>query len=137
MKSHILAAVCLAVVIIFTSCGATVDVTKTAEGYFPPTNPNNIEIRFTLPHRPYVELGSVTVEGFDISEEAKMHNAIRAKAAALGANAVVIQNQGLTGGGRHPDRWATGVAIRYTAMPLPKPSATPEASATPQASATP
>ena len=113
MKKYLYAAVCLAVVMVFTSCGPTVDVTKTGKGYFPSTNPNDIEILFTLPQRPYVELGSVTVEGFDIAEEAKMHNAIRAKAAPLGANAVVIQSQGLTGGGRHPDRWATGVAIRY------------------------
>ena len=64
--------------------------------------------------RPYEELGSVTVQGFEMREEAKMHNAIRAKAAPLGANAVVVQSQGIIptgfGGGQ---RWATGVAIRY------------------------
>jgi hypothetical protein len=113
MKKYPLAAVYLTIAIAFTSCAPTVDVTKTGKGYFPPTNPNEIEILFTLPQRAYVELGSVTVNGFDVAEEAKMHNAIRAKAAPLGANAVVIQSQGLMGGGRHPDRWATGVAIRY------------------------
>ena len=87
-----------------------VDITKTAKGYFPPTNPNEIEILMTAPERPYVELGSLTVTGFDFNEEAKMHNAIREKAAPLGANAVIIQSQGTD---RRDNRWVTGVAIRF------------------------
>jgi hypothetical protein len=43
-----------------------------------------------------------------------MHNAIRAKAAPLGANAVIIQNQGMNPQGlRGGNRWATGVAIKF------------------------
>src|SRR3989442_6469761 len=74
---------------------ASVDITKTGAGYFPPTNPNSVEILTTVPTRPYIELGTVTVTGYDIREEAKMHNAIRAKAAPLGASAVIIQQQGM------------------------------------------
>ena len=93
---------------------ASVDITKTGAGYFPPTNPNQVEILMTVPTKPYTELGTVTITGFDAKEEAKMHNAIRAKAAPLGATSVVIQTQGMVpaGYGQY-QRWATGVAIRY------------------------
>lgn len=97
---------------------ASVDVTKTGKGYYPPTNPNEIEILMTVPTRPYEELASVTTNGHEMRAEAKMHNAIRAKAAPLGANAVILKDQGIIptgfGGGQ---RWAMGVAIRYTAGP--------------------
>jgi hypothetical protein len=101
----------------FASC-ASVDVTKTGKGYYPPTNPNEVEILMTVPTRPYEELASVTTTGYDMREEAKLHNAIRAKAAPLGANAVILKDQGIIptgmGGGK---RWAMGVAIHYTAAP--------------------
>ena len=99
----------------FFGC-ANVDVTKTGKGYFPPTNPNEVEILMTVPTKPYVELASVTTTGHNMRSEAKMHNAIRAKAAPLGAHAVILKDQGIIptgmGGG---ERWAMGVAIRYTA----------------------
>lgn len=92
------------------SC-ATVDVTKTGKGYFPPTNPNNVDILMTVPSRSYTELATVTTAGYPMRQEAKLHNAIRVKAAPLGASAVIIQDQGImANNGR---RWATGVAIRY------------------------
>jgi hypothetical protein len=57
----------------------------------------------------------VTASGFAPDETAKMHNAIRTKSAALGANAVILTEEGII-----PDpwwgisrKWATGVAIRY------------------------
>lgn len=111
MKSKI-AIVIFAVVFAF-GC-ASVDVTKTAEGYYEPTNPANVDILKTVPTRKYVELATVTVTGFDSGEVAKMHNAIRAKSAALGADAVILTDEGLIpkGFGSY-DRWATGVAIRY------------------------
>jgi hypothetical protein len=96
----------------FFGC-ATVDITKTGKGYHPPTNPNEVQILMTVPTQSYEELGTLTVNGFKIREEAKMHNAIRAKAAPLGANAVVIQSQGMVPDGfGNGQRWCTGVAIR-------------------------
>lgn len=102
---------CFFAIIVFALIGcASVDITKTAKGSYSPTNPNDVDILMTLPQRKYVELGSVTVTNFDPTEDAKMHNALRAKAAGLGANAVVIQNQGI---GNNAKKWAMGVAIRY------------------------
>jgi hypothetical protein len=101
---------------------ASVDVTKTAKGFYEATNPNDVEILMTRPEKKYVELGSVTVSGFDPSETAKLHNAVRAKAAPLGANAVILLNQGLLPASFGPELWATGVAIRYTQA---APAATP------------
>jgi hypothetical protein len=93
---------------------AEVDVTKTAKGFYDQTNPNEVEILKTRPDKPYEELGTVTATGFSPSESAKMHNAIRAKSAALGATAVILTEEGIIRGGwGEVRRWATGVAIRY------------------------
>ena len=101
----------LAVSLILSGC-ASVDVTKTASGYYEPTNPNNIEILKTRPDQKYVELGTVTVTGFDAKDVAKMHNAVRSKAAPLGATAVILTDEGLIPKGfGNFERWATGVAI--------------------------
>ncbi len=96
-------------VVFFAGC-AVVDVTKTAKGFYEATNPNDLEILKTLPNRPYEELGTVTASQFLPQETAKMHNAIRAKSAPLGANAVILLQEGILPNGR---KWATGVAIRY------------------------
>lgn len=97
--------VCLALV----GC-AVVDVTKTAKGFYNPTDPNEVEVLMTRPERSYTELGTVTVTGFSKGETAEMHNAIRAKVAPLGANAAILTSQGIHPNGRI---WAMGVAIRY------------------------
>lgn len=104
----------LALAAFFLGGCASVDITKTGAGYFAPTNPNQVEILTTVPTKPYTELGTVTISGFQAKEEAKMHNAIRAKAAPLGATSVIIQSQGMIPKGFGTfERWATGVAIRY------------------------
>jgi hypothetical protein len=93
---------------------ASVDVTKTAKGFYQATDPNTIEILKTRPTKSYEELGTITVTGFDSDETAKMHNAIRAKSAPLGANAVILTEEGLVKDGWFSyKRWATGVAIVY------------------------
>ena len=76
-------------VLLGTGC-ATVDVTKTAKGFFSPTRPADVEILMTLPQREYSELATVATANWRPSETAKMHNAMRAKTAPLGAHAVVI-----------------------------------------------
>jgi hypothetical protein len=96
--------------ILLTGC-AVVDVTKTAKGHYDATNPNDVEILVTRPTRAFEELGTVTASQFAPQETAKMHNAIRSKSAALGANAVILANSGILPNGH---QWATGVAIRWT-----------------------
>ena len=102
----------LAAVFMTAGC-ATVDVTKTGKGFHEATQASSVDIWKTLPESKYEELGTVTVTGFKVSETAKMHNAIRAKAAALGANAVVLTEEGIIPGGFNLKKWATGVAISY------------------------
>jgi hypothetical protein len=92
---------------------AEVDITKTTKGFYDPTNPNDVEILKTRPDKPFTELGTVTATHFSPSDSAVMHNAIRAKAAPLGANAVILTEEGIIPGGFGGRRWATGVAIRY------------------------
>jgi hypothetical protein len=111
MRLQYLAAVLTAALL--AGC-AVVDVTKTGKGFYDKTNANEVEILKTRPERSYDELGTVTATGFAPAETAKMHNAIRTKSAALGANAVILTEEGIIpdswGGGR---KWATGVAIHY------------------------
>ena len=113
MKNTPILALLLLVITVFSGC-ATVDVTKTAAGYNSPTDPNRVEILKTRPERSYTELGTVTVPGFSSRDVAKMHNAVRAKAAPLGANAVVLTDEGMVPAGFGAyQMWATGVAIHY------------------------
>lgn len=103
----------LAASLVLYGC-ASVDVTKTAKGFYQATDPNTVEILKTRPAKSYEELGTITVTGFDSDETAKMHNAIRAKSAPLGANAVILTEEGLVKDGMFSyKRWATGVAIVY------------------------
>lgn len=102
----------LLIAAVLTAC-AHVDVTKTSKGFYDPTNPADVDILKTRPEKHYEELGTVTVTGFDADESAKMHNAIREKAAVLGANAVILTEEGMVAKGFGMKRWATGVAIRY------------------------
>jgi hypothetical protein len=94
----------------FISGCAVVDVTKTAAGFYPPTNPNHVQILKTVPDRKYIELGTVSTTGFRLPETAKMHNAIRTKSAALGADAVILTEEGIL---PNNTKWATGVAIKF------------------------
>lgn len=105
-------ALTLCLALAFLSGCASVDVTKTAKGFHKPTNPNDIEIFKTVPPRAYEELGDITVSGFPAGEVAKMHNAIRSKAAPLGANAVILTSEGLTPQWPYK-RFAVGVAIAW------------------------
>lgn len=103
--------------LVLAAC-SEVDITKTATGYYTPTRADDIQILMTKPDRAFVELGSVTVTGFDSDETAKEHNAIRQKAAGLGADAVILTTEGIERDiwGNHA-RWATGVAIRFKDHP--------------------
>jgi hypothetical protein len=92
-------------------CGcATVYVTKTAKGYFAPTDPDEIEILVIKPERSFTELATVTSTGWAPANIAKMYNSLRSKSAPLGANAVILTYSGIGYGGYY---WASGVAIRY------------------------
>jgi len=106
-KIYFLGLLCMVLMI----CGcATVNITKTAKGYFAATNPNEIEILVTKPERSFTELATVTTVNWAPGAVAKMHNSLRAKCAPLGANAVILIDSGLNNSGYY---WASGVAIRY------------------------
>ncbi|MBI5863106.1 MAG: hypothetical protein HZB38_01070 [Planctomycetes bacterium] len=95
-----------------TGC-ATVDVTKTAKGFFEPTRPDDVEILMSRPSRSFVELATVSTANWNTEETAKMHNAMRAKTAPLGAQAVVITDSGIVIIRNSPKLWCTGFALRY------------------------
>lgn len=97
-----------------TGC-ATVDVTKTAKGFYAPTRPDDVEILMTRPSREFIELATVSTTNWDPKETAKMHNAMRAKSAPLGAHAVVITDSGVVVVQNSSKLWSTGFALRYNA----------------------
>ncbi len=114
MKTTITCTLGLLASILLTGCG-TVEITKTGRGFHNPTNPNNVEILMTQPKRSYEELGVFKASTFSRTETAVMHNAIRTKAAELGANAALITSEGYNPPGSSEDiplRWAKGVALR-------------------------
>jgi hypothetical protein len=112
MRVRALSAVFIIFVLVgsLAGCVATVDVTKTAKGFYNPTDPNEVDILLTRPEKSFTELGTVTVRNFRPTDTAEMHNAIRAKVAPLGANAAILTSQGIDANGL---MWAMGVAIRY------------------------
>jgi hypothetical protein len=96
----------------FSSC-ATVDITKTGEGYHSPKPAATVKILKTRPDTKYKEIGVVNVLGFAPRDTAKMHNAIRAKAGPMGADAVIITDEGIIPSGFGHKKYASGVAISY------------------------
>jgi hypothetical protein len=88
----------------------SVNVTKTAKGYYDPTKADDVEIVMTVPSKPFTEIATVSTRGWTTDSEAKMHNALRAKCAPLGANAVILRDSGVDYNGYY---WANGVAIRF------------------------
>jgi hypothetical protein len=99
---------------LLAGCSPNVDVTKTSKGFSAQTDPNNVEVLMTRPDKKFAELGAVSTSGWDPSDTAKMHNALRAKAAPLGADAVIIISSGLVPGGFGSMKmWVNAVAIKY------------------------
>jgi hypothetical protein len=91
---------------ILASC-SHVDITKTGSGIYPPTAQAYVEIRATVPDRKFEEIGMVTVDAYGKASDA--YNLIREKAAAVGADAVILQNQTPV----PPRLLINGVAIKY------------------------
>lgn len=96
---------------------ATVDVTKTGRGFHEATRADDIEILMTRPSEEYIELATVSTTNWKPSETAKMHNALRAKTAPLGAHAVVITGSGILISNNQQTLWTTGVAVRFKQLP--------------------
>lgn len=99
---------------IICSCAGRVAVTKTGIGFYEPTNPNDVRILKTIPDRKYVELGPVIASNFYSSAFADMYNEIKTKAAVLGADAVILTDEGVEyvelEGTKY---WAMGVAVKF------------------------
>jgi hypothetical protein len=100
--------------VFFTGCApvAVLDVTKTAKGFYEPTNAGAVEILKLRPTWDFDEIATVTVGNYEVLDTAQMHNALRTKVAALGADAVIMADEGVYVIDEIPYRWMAGVAIR-------------------------
>lgn len=76
---------------IFIAGCSTVTITKTAKGFYEPLSPAEVDVLGTVPKNDYEEIGIVNANVFGTPETA--YNEIRKKASALGANAVILNNQ--------------------------------------------
>ena len=104
----------LALSIICSCASGTVAVMKTGSGFYEPTNPNDVRILKTIPDRKYVEVGAVIVTDWYPSDTVNMHNEIKTKAAVLGADAVILTDEGfIKKEHTYPQYWATGVAVKF------------------------
>ncbi|MDP1663197.1 MAG: hypothetical protein Q8L55_14870 [Phycisphaerales bacterium] len=110
MKKKFALSLLLAAALSSGSC-QYVDVTKTGKEVFPATRADDVEILTVVPRdRSFTEIATISTRDWDPGDTAKMHNALREKAAPLGAQAVVLSNSGVNPNGW---LWATGTAIRY------------------------
>lgn len=75
------------------SCGPTVDVTKTSGTALTPTTPANVQILYAPPTRAYDEIGLLSTRNNPSYGMDKAENAMREKAATLGADAVILNKQ--------------------------------------------
>jgi hypothetical protein len=101
---------CIVIASLIVSGCQIVTVTKTGKGYAEPTKADDIQILMTKPDRAFEELATVSTNRWSPGEDAKLHNALRAKCAPLGADAVVIMSSGIDYNGY---AWTNGVAIRF------------------------
>lgn len=105
---HTTTKLALAVLALTLSACSHIRVTKTAMGIYQPTNPTTVEIRATVPQdRSYDEIGMVSCD--ILGDPARSYNLIRQKAAAVGADAVILSNQ-MAFGSR---LIISGAAIKY------------------------
>ena len=75
-----------------TNC-SQVNVTKTGAGIYPATSPARVQIRGTVPQdRKFEEIGMVSGDIYG-PDPAQAYNIIREKASAIGADAVILNNQ--------------------------------------------
>jgi hypothetical protein len=91
----------------FLSGCTIVNVTKTGKGFYPATSPAMVDIKGTVPREDFEELGMVSGNIFGPPETG--YNEIRKKAAAIGADAVIISNQTPIGS----RTIISGVAIKF------------------------
>jgi hypothetical protein len=103
----------MSLAIVLSAC-SHIRVTKTGMGIYPPTNPTTVEIRATVPQdRSYDEIGMVSCD--ILGDPARSYNLIRQKAAAVGADAVILSNQ-MAFGAR---LIISGAAIKYKTQSSP------------------
>lgn len=113
MKNYIL--ILLFLGSLFSCASGSVVVLKTGKGFHSPTQAGVVDILTAFPQEKYEELGVVSASNFEVGDVGKMHNALRDKASTLGADAVVITNQGILPGQGllKPTRWSEGTAIKW------------------------
>jgi hypothetical protein len=91
-----------------------VEVVPTATGVHEAKDPAEIEIIRMPPARSFEKLATVKAHRFRVDKADEMYRALRSKSAPLGADAVVIVDEGVMYAGHgYPERWVTGIAIRY------------------------
>lgn len=91
-RSHARAFVWACLLLFISACGPTVSVARFTADTFPSVEPSQVQIfSSTVPNRSYSEIGIIEVEeGPGSQTYDEMIQALRSRAAGMGANAVLI-----------------------------------------------
>lgn len=108
MKWLLLLLLCL-----FTGCASTVEISKITTDAYRPTRAETVEILKIKPDRPYKQIADVSAMQWPNGQSAQMFSAIRAKAAAVGADAVLITDEQTFRRDFVLYRSVTGVALKW------------------------
>jgi hypothetical protein len=103
--------ICLGVALLNAGC-MTGGFVETTHRIYPSTDPATVQILFSEPQRPNEQIGIVTATGGSIATETQLYRKLQAKAAEMGADAVVI-------GAKDTSYWSgkniSASAIKFTA----------------------
>lgn len=105
--------ICLGVALSLLNTGCTMGrFVGTTNRVYPPTDPATVQILFSEPQRPHEQIGIVTATGGSAATETQVYRKLQAKAAEVGADAVVI-------GAKDTSYWSgkniSASAIKFTA----------------------
>ena len=78
-----------------------------------PSEPSQVEILWNVPARPHIELGEVRATANTSVATAQLEAALRREAGELGADAIVVWQDGFRSGGNGRDVTVVGAAIKY------------------------
>ena len=124
----------MSIILIFTTIITGCSILETSEAThitsgkaYPPTNPNEVTILLEKPDKEYFTIGIVESRGMGLTNEDRdlklSIKALKAEAASIGANAVIIQSSqqqiaSVSSSGTSTERRIKGIAIRYTAQSI-------------------
>jgi hypothetical protein len=103
----------LLLVLIVSGCASSVEVTKLTPESYPASQPAQVEILKIKPDKPYAQIADVSAMQFPNSQSERRYAEMRAKAAKVGADAILITSEQTFRRDFVLYRSVTGVALKW------------------------